>query len=418
MAKTNAVAGPPNEVSIEFLRWLQITIRGMRQTLIPVLRGSLLLQHWFGRAARPAADIDFECFALPREALDDIKMTNPEYYKQHKEGYGYYGEFESVVDLGKAMCRYAADSTRHYQWRLPPGPRPDVEFEESDVPEDGESLWGYGTPGERYYTGWIWHERDGVRGRLQIDLAHPAVYDVADIAVADIRLTDSKGVAFCFPAYTQEMLLAAKLSWLLRGLKLQDERSALEWNGELKDLFDAHLLVTRGKLRADRFEKSMLAVTAEDKLDWKMLDALSDLRQPAMKDTDFPGWPGFQQAFPEAITHAPAEMLRVVAERVDPLLAGIRAHVPFLSAIDAEPVDEVPYLIYADWLQEKGDSRGDFLRLAIRWVFHENELSANERTDIRQALKLSLNKMTTPWLYHLFGSAERCREFKQRIEAN
>ncbi len=35
----------------------------------------------------------------------------------------------------------------------------------------------------------------------------------------------------------------------------------------------------------------------------------------------------------------------------------------FIQAILAEPDDDVPRLIYADWLQERGEPRGDFIRL-------------------------------------------------------
>jgi uncharacterized protein (TIGR02996 family) len=35
----------------------------------------------------------------------------------------------------------------------------------------------------------------------------------------------------------------------------------------------------------------------------------------------------------------------------------------FLRAIRADPRDEAPWLIYADWLEERGDVRGEFLRI-------------------------------------------------------
>jgi carbon storage regulator len=36
---------------------------------------------------------------------------------------------------------------------------------------------------------------------------------------------------------------------------------------------------------------------------------------------------------------------------------------PFLRAIEAEPGDEATRLVYADWLEERGDPLGEFLRL-------------------------------------------------------
>src|SRR5436190_11059796 len=38
----------------------------------------------------------------------------------------------------------------------------------------------------------------------------------------------------------------------------------------------------------------------------------------------------------------------------------------FLEAIRANPADESPRLAYADWLDQRRDTRGDFLRLQLR----------------------------------------------------
>jgi len=38
---------------------------------------------------------------------------------------------------------------------------------------------------------------------------------------------------------------------------------------------------------------------------------------------------------------------------------------PFIEAILADPQDEAPRLIYADWLEERGDPRGEFLRIEV-----------------------------------------------------
>ncbi len=46
-------------------------------------------------------------------------------------------------------------------------------------------------------------------------------------------------------------------------------------------------------------------------------------------------------------------------------------HDAFLRAICTDPDDDTPRLIYADWLEERGDPRGEFIRCQIeveRWV--------------------------------------------------
>src|SRR5262245_34763026 len=39
----------------------------------------------------------------------------------------------------------------------------------------------------------------------------------------------------------------------------------------------------------------------------------------------------------------------------------------FIMAIRETPDDDNPRLVYADWLEEQGDVRGEFLRLVVRW---------------------------------------------------
>lgn len=38
---------------------------------------------------------------------------------------------------------------------------------------------------------------------------------------------------------------------------------------------------------------------------------------------------------------------------------------PFLDEINAAPYDDGPRLIYADWLEDRGDDRGEYLRLEV-----------------------------------------------------
>src|SRR5262249_41888704 len=148
MADNNTPA-PPIEVLTEFLVGLSTTVH-KHDGITLVLRGSYLLRHWFDALARPAADLDFECFERTRSAK--------------------YDRFGSATNYALTLCMYAASTWQHTS--------PSIEFFESEVPNDGTSLWAYGTPGERYYTGWRWHDRGGMTGNLQIDIAQAGSYDL------------------------------------------------------------------------------------------------------------------------------------------------------------------------------------------------------------------------------------------------
>jgi uncharacterized protein (TIGR02996 family) len=329
---------------------------------------------------------------------------------------------------GRALCLYATEQ-RH----RPGGGdgRPDLEFEPID-PEDGTDLWDYGTPGERCYTLWIWHSQGEARGRLQIDLAQAGSYALDDIGVEEIEFAAPCNQRFRFRAYTPEMLLAAKLSWLVRNLKskVSSNGQTLEWSGEPKDLFDAHLLLTKANLRPDLLQKSLLAVGVEDKLDWGKLETLLDADSTEMADIDFPNWEEFRGRHQEVITCGPAEMLQTVVARLIPALGDFRQHLSFLRDINTEPNNEIRYLIYADWLEERGDPRARFLRLFIEWTCRQNEsgivgrvwsvltnmlVPKQDMGPTREALIAAMRSAPAPWLHQLFGGVERFRQVTQRI---
>ena len=160
-------------------------------------------------------------------------------------------------------------------------------------------------------------------GRLQIDIAQSGEYDLRDISVADVALTSADGQVFSFPAYAPEMMLAAKLSWLLRSLNRKNGDNPPDtprWKGDPKDIFDAHLLLTEGKLDAGSFRKSLMAVGAEDRLEWNNIEAIFDVRRGNLSDDDFANWQEFRQRYPRLVDRGPVEMLEEIADRLEPLL--------------------------------------------------------------------------------------------------
>jgi uncharacterized protein (TIGR02996 family) len=382
-------------VLVEFLRRLSVTIHELDPVVL-ILRGSLLLRHWFGERARPAADIDLECFEK-REVRNNVERQR----------------FMSLVDNGRGLCCFAADPGEDF-----PPTTQGIAFDEIDAPEDGESLWTYGSPGERFYLGWKWRDQRGLTGRLQIDIAEAGSYGLDDFSVADVQLVSGFAGTFRFPAYTPEMMLAAKLSWLIRSVTRRVNDGAPVWTGEPKDLFDTLLLLTKADLRADVFQKALLAVGTDDELNWNDLENLFDVRLGKMTDRDFPNWEEFRERHQSLITCGPVQMLRTVVDRLEPLLGFfyLPEEMPFLLVINADPMDEFSYSIYTDWLEGRANPRANFLRLFTRFFFREDELSPEERVRTRTALQAALHEMSVPWLHQLFGTSSRFREIKQRIE--
>jgi uncharacterized protein (TIGR02996 family) len=416
---------PPEEVQIEFLRALAETVASYGGTLIPVLRGSMLMRHWFGAQARPAADIDLECFVPSGDA------PRPRVVERYSEqGYGPDRAYESRLALGRAACRDAVESTIYSPFRQHQDPS-GIEFAEGTSLASTimtnlgfppaprvDSLWSYGTPGERYFLNWKWWGRKGREGRLQIDVAESLTYGIDDIDTRPETWMTHDERVFDFVGYTPEMLLAAKLSWLLRSFRAPKGNSAA-WTGQAKDLFDAHLLITGQSLRAIEFQKSLTAIGIEDDLEWQYVDVLLSAGRRKPGDHEFPNWKEFQNEHSHRLACGPGEMLAEIAAQLPALLGDF--HRPrderFLAAIAADPVDEFAYKLYADELEERGDAAAPFLRLFSQAYFHKNELSSEQRAETNRELQASLAETSKPWLLRLFGTSARYREMTGRIAA-
>ncbi|MEK6236886.1 MAG: TIGR02996 domain-containing protein, partial [Planctomycetales bacterium] len=51
------------------------------------------------------------------------------------------------------------------------------------------------------------------------------------------------------------------------------------------------------------------------------------------------------------------------------------SHERFLAEVFAHPNDDAPKLVYADWLEERGDKRADFIRLVVEGEPTDEEIS-------------------------------------------
>ena len=403
----------PVDVLHEFLYAVVRLTAEWDEGFAPALRGSLLLHHWYGPAARPPADIDLECFDrpdLPREF--DPDEENPyadEDFRGAIEGrFGRYGEFVSRVDLGKAMCRYGAGAAAYQR----PGGDVGIRFSDDESPPaDGASLWVYGTPGKRYYAAWESAAHTPSSGRLQLDLATPGAYTPADLGVRAETLTAPGGAAFAVPCYSPEAMLAAKASWLVRSFPRVDGR--VRWTGEAKDLFDAHLIASDSRLRPDVFRRAMLVIGASDGLTWTDFDNLFAVHRAGFDDAFFGDGAKFAALHPKGTASGPVDMWADLTTRLLPLLGDLYPAdaVPLLATAHQHPTDPLPLLVLADWLDERDDPRGPLTRRVAAAV--AGELNAPAGADLASALDPNL-----PWPHLLFGTSARLTAFRNSLAAD
>jgi uncharacterized protein (TIGR02996 family) len=74
----------------------------------------------------------------------------------------------------------------------------------------------------------------------------------------------------------------------------------------------------------------------------------------------------------------------------------VYGHEPFITAIEQKPDDDTPRLIYADWLDERADPRGEYLRVEVRLA----KLPAGDPAapDLRRRLRGLRGRIDPDWL--------------------
>ena len=72
------------------------------------------------------------------------------------------------------------------------------------------------------------------------------------------------------------------------------------------------------------------------------------------------------------------------------------ADAAFLRAIREQPDDDLPRLIYADYLDERGDPRGEFIRLRCQLAGWVPELEP--RSDLQRREQELLSRYLSAWL--------------------
>jgi uncharacterized protein (TIGR02996 family) len=105
----------------------------------------------------------------------------------------------------------------------------------------------------------------------------------------------------------------------------------------------------------------------------------------------------------------------------------VREEQAFLQAILDNPDDDAPRLMYADWLEERDDPRGEYIRLTVAVEGMQQQLPAeDQRTRLRQLreigrltvqLKVLQPRMPLEWLAKLNrGRIGRCGLVGLRID--
>ena len=171
----------------------------------------------------------------------------------------------------------------------------------------------------------------------------------------------------------------------------------------------------------------MITFCRDDNILWSSLLALlEDAVAKPLEDEDFSNWEDFARDHPNVAHVAPGQLLCEVAEKLTPVLGDFYCPTeeqflsqPRIAAYDLlvlagveEPPGDDTYLVYADWLEERGDPRADFLRTLIEF---SNTTNAEDNKTLRAKLRDMLDEISLPWLQRLCGSTQECRELLAKI---
>jgi uncharacterized protein (TIGR02996 family) len=85
----------------------------------------------------------------------------------------------------------------------------------------------------------------------------------------------------------------------------------------------------------------------------------------------------------------------------------------FLAAILERPDDDARKLVYADWLEERGDPRGEYLRLMMK--VRQERVVTPEQQRRHQELAAELNELRTQQLLAGRGRRGSSRESRERL---
>lgn len=227
------------------------------------------------------------------------------------------------------------------------------EFRFNDASEE---LWDYSeAPGIRFSI--EYRLLNNSWNAFQVDIAEEDVEIEAVSASLETTSLELARDSFHTNICQCEDALSWKLKWLI-----EDDFEKPE------DIYDTAALLLAGIIDRQRFQESLRRIfdasglAPDDLIDLCHLNRFQiDKRFHFMGDR-FP-----TPMLPELRL---LDCMQVIAHRLPPLLEGL-VHIPsdeewdFLAEIDASGNDVSAWLVFADWLEEQGDIRGEYFRLSL-----------------------------------------------------
>jgi uncharacterized protein (TIGR02996 family) len=93
----------------------------------------------------------------------------------------------------------------------------------------------------------------------------------------------------------------------------------------------------------------------------------------------------------------------------------------FLETIRQNPEDDAPRLVYADWLEEQGDLRAEFLRLEVQWARRRQSPLNSPVWKRMEQLRAKIDSNWLAWIerakrFSVYCSNDLCQTFATRGE--
>jgi uncharacterized protein (TIGR02996 family) len=316
-----------------------------------ILRGSVVLQHWFGTTARVPNDIDL----VAKYPHDPERCTRE--------------IFEICQDRSL-------------------GPNLFPITDRNVLP-----MWEYDIfPGIRFHVPCA----QRLSTTVQLDVAFDNVPKLPNERLELKPIPDQPGVFV--QAWTRESCLASKLCWIAND-------SADGTAAAIDDIADALLLLERGEINSEILRQLIPAILSEQKHDLSVFGNYDDRLVSAMEaKAILDPHMSYSGMIPELVVrYGDVNLLRnalllQMQRSLGSILDGL-VWVPtteewaFLHQMARNRTDRLTPLVYADWLDEQSDPRGELLRL------HVHESSGQKQTVLQTKRRTELKPLVpSRWL--------------------
>lgn len=420
----------PTALLIDFFVRLREVGAQHDRGVVPLITGDLLLQLWCGAEVIKANRVEVAFVPIKQQDYWYLPDEMPRVVSRADDPQVMWdgqpiqaGRKLTAAGYARTLCALAAElesypvlyprARFHFQrqYRLPAGIERTALWWQYD--RSGRYLvgWRCGLP-TAYAIGGVSHfdvdltkiahhdvASQEFLGELPINVSAPTSYTMADIATDTILVTGSHEASIELPTWSPEMFLAHKIAHTIQEHDRRSNPNSAKKFEPLR-LFQTHLLLSRCDIDRQKLIECLQAIAREQLITKPQFFALLN-EDSRLISRDFSADEGIlavEENYDLALVLG--QMTKWLSSIVGQLQ--IDAESQFLQQLNNNEQPEAVWLIYADWLEEQGDARCEFLRKLAAWRLQPETHSKSAADELWRGL----NNVSTDWLQRVLGGVK------------